>query len=141
MHPWIKAEHPVDCTICGLKLDAVFEAETGLSKDGSDEHSVKLSAQSITVLHVTSAPVTRQPLRRSVHVAGRIDDDDSAHRRLSATVEGRIEKLFVPSVGAEVTAGQPLLAFFSRELIVARGEYLLALKQPPSPERESGLLG
>jgi Cu(I)/Ag(I) efflux system membrane fusion protein len=70
-----------------------------------------------------------------LHVAGRIDDDDSTHRRLSAFVEGRIEKLHVPSVGAEVTEGQPLAALFSRELLVARGEYVLALKQPPSPDR------
>jgi Cu(I)/Ag(I) efflux system membrane fusion protein len=138
MHPWIKSDKPGNCTICGMKLVPVFEGEA--AADSGAETLVKLSAQSLNVLHVTTAPVTRQPLRRSLHVAGRIDDDDSAHRRLSATVEGRIEKLFVNSVGAEVTQGQPLVGFFSRDLIVARGEYALALKQPPSSEREGGLV-
>ncbi len=138
MHPWIKSDKPGDCTICGMKLVPVYE---GAAAEPAAGNLVTLSAQSINVLHVATAPVKREPLRRSLHVAGQIDDDDSAHRRLSATVEGRIEKLFVPSVGAEVTEGQPLVSFFSRELIVARGEYLLALKQPPSPEREAGLAG
>src|SRR6185295_9734167 len=66
-----------------------------------------------------------------------IDDDDSRHRRLSAYVEARIDKLFVNFVGAEVTAGQPLAALYSRELLVARGEFTLALKQPPSPQRDA----
>ncbi len=138
MHPWIKSDKPGDCTICGMKLVAVYEGDAATPVEGD---LVTLSPQSISVLHVATVPVTREPLRRSLHVAGQIDDDDSAHRRLSATVEGRIEKLFVPSVGAEITAGQSLISFFSRELIVARGEFLLALKQPPSPERESTLAG
>ena len=138
MHPWIKSDKPGDCTICGMKLVPVHEGDAATPVSGD---LISLSAQSINVLHVATAPVTREPLRRSLHVAGQIDDDDSAHRRLSATVAGRIEKLFVPSVGAEVTEGQPLISFFSRELIVARGEFLLALKQSPSPERESGLAG
>ena len=98
MHPWIKSDQPGDCTICGMKLVPVFEGDAVAD---SAANLVTLSAQSIAVLHVESAPVKRQPLLRSLHVAGRIDDDDSTHRRLSATVDGRIEKLFVPSVGTE----------------------------------------
>lgn len=138
MHPWIKSDKPGSCTICGMKLVPVFEGD---AVPDAAANLVTLSAQSINVLHVETAPVTRQPLRRSLHVAGRIDDDDSAHRRLSATVEGRIEKLFIPSVGTEVTEGQPLLVFFSRELLKARNEFVFGLKQPPSSLNESGLAG
>ena len=98
MHPWIKSDQPGNCTICGMKLVPVFEGD---APAGSAANLVTLSAQSINVLHVESAPVVRESLRRSLHVAGKIDDDDSTHRRLSATVEGRIEKLHVPSVGAD----------------------------------------
>ena len=136
MHPWIKSDKPGDCTICGMKLVPVYEGESATATN-----VVTLSEQSINVLHVESAPVSRGPLRRSLHVAGRIDDDDSAHRRLSATVEGRIEKLFVPSVGTEVTEGQPLAVFFSRELLKARNEFVFGLKQPPSSDNDSALAG
>ena len=139
MHPWIKSDKPGNCTICGMKLVPVYEGEA--AAEAGAGNVVTLSTQSINVLHVESAPVLRQPLRRTLHVAGRIDDDDSAHRRLSATVEGRIEKLFVPSVGTEVTEGQPLAVFFSRELIKARNEFVFGLKQPPSSDNESALAG
>jgi len=133
MHPWIKSDQPGNCTICGMKLVPVFEGEIPAG-DGS---SVKLGTQSIDVIGVESATVTRQPLRRTIRVAGSIEDDDTAHRRLSAYVEGRIDKLFVNYVGAEVTAGQPLAAIYSRDLLVARSEFAEAQKRTPSPERES----
>ena len=138
MHPWIKSDQPGNCTICGMKLVPVLEGDKALD-DTADASAVKLSPQSLSVIQVASVPVTRQPLRRTIRVAGRIDDDDSAHRRLSARVDGRIDKLFVNFVGAEVTAGQPLASFYSRDLLAARSEYTLATKQPPSPERD-GLL-
>ena len=138
MHPWIKSDQPGNCTICGMKLVPVFEGEAPAE---SAANLVTLSAQSINVLHVENAPVVRESLRRSLHVAGKIDDDDSTHRRLSATVEGRIEKLHVPSVGAEVVEGQPLASFFSRELIKARTEFLFGLTQPASSDNEGALAG
>ena len=139
MHPWIKSDQPGNCTICGMKLVPVFEGDA--VTDATTGPVVKLSAQTVSTLQVETTPITRQPLRRVIRVAGRIDDDDSAHRRLSAYVEGRIDRLFVNSVGAEVVAGQPLASIFSRELLVARSEYNLAAQRPASPERENSLAG
>lgn len=137
MHPWIKSDQPGNCTICGMKLVPVFEGEA--VADRAAETTIKLSPQSATVTGIETATVTRQPLRRLIRVAGQIDDDDSRHRRLSAYVEARIDKLFVNYVGAEVTAGQPLASLYSRELLIARGEYTLGLQQPASPQREAML--
>ena len=139
MHPWIKSDQPGNCTICGMKLVPVFEGDA--VSDATAGPVVKLSAQTVSTIQVETTPVVRQPLRRLIRVAGRIDDDDSAHRRLSAYVDGRIDKLFVNYVGAEVTAGQPLAALFSRELLVARSEYNLAAQRPASPDRENALAG
>jgi Cu(I)/Ag(I) efflux system membrane fusion protein len=133
MHPWIKSDKPGNCTICGMKLVPVYEGEG----EAASGNLVKLSAQSLGVVGVETAVVTRQALQRTIHVAGTIEDDDTAHRRISAYVEGRIDKLFVNYVGADVTAGQPLAAFYSRDLLVARSEFAEALKRPASPERES----
>ncbi|MCE9608727.1 MAG: efflux RND transporter periplasmic adaptor subunit [Chthoniobacter sp.] len=139
MHPWIKSDRPGNCTICGMKLVPVFEGDA--VPDETAGPVVKLSAQTVATIQVETTLIARQPLRRLIRVAGRIDDDDSAHRRLSAYVEGRIDKLFVNSIGAEVVAGQPLASLFSRELLVARSEYNLAAQRPASPERESALAG
>lgn len=139
MHPWIKSDKPGNCTICGMKLVPVFEGDQSADAGSEDASLVRLSPQSINVLHVDTAPVVRQPLARTIRVAGMIEDDDSTHRRLSAYVEGRIDKLFVNYVGAEVTAGQPLASLYSRELLIARGEYAQAVRQSPSAERENFL--
>jgi membrane fusion protein, copper/silver efflux system len=56
-------------------------------------------------------------------VAGTIDDDDSRHRVLSAYVGGRIDKLHVAFVGAEVREGEPLAEFYSPMLLQAEREY------------------
>jgi membrane fusion protein, copper/silver efflux system len=134
MHPQVKSDRPGNCTICGMKLVPVYEGETGGAVGG-----VRLSQQAANVIHVATASVVRQPIQRTIRVAGMIDDDDSAHRRLSAYVEARIEKLHVNYVGAEVEAGQPLAELFSRELIVARGEYTLATKMPAGSDRENAI--
>ncbi len=134
MHPWIKSDQPGNCTICGMKLTPVYEGETGVEEAGSQ--TVRLGAATAGVVNIETTEVSRQPLKRLIRVAGQIDDDETRHRRLSAYVDARIDKLFVNFVGAEVTAGQPLAALFSRELIVARGEYALALKQPQSVQRD-----
>ena len=135
MHPWIKSDKPGNCTICGMKLVPVYEGDAAVGASGGVV--VKLSALSASVTHVETAPVVRQPLRRVIRVAGQINDDDSTHRRLSAYVDARVDKLFVNYVGAEVVAGQPLASLYSRDLLVARSEYKEALKRPASPERES----
>ncbi|MBI5772873.1 MAG: efflux RND transporter periplasmic adaptor subunit [Verrucomicrobia bacterium] len=126
MHPWIKSDKPGKCTICGMDLVPVYEGEKGFE---SGAGLVTLGSNSISVLHVQSAEVRRAPLRRTVRVAGTIDDNDARHRRLSAFVDGRIEKLFVNFTGAEVVAGQPLAVLYSPTLFVAEREYLLLVRQ------------
>jgi Cu(I)/Ag(I) efflux system membrane fusion protein len=108
--------------------------------------SVMLSSNRINAIHVETAIVRRQSLKRSLHVAGIIDDNDARHRFLSAYVEGRVDKLFVNYVGAEVRAGQPLALLYSPVLLAAEREYMSLVKMATKPDsaamrlEESGLL-
>lgn len=138
MHPWIKSDQPGNCTICGMKLVPIYEGEKGLD-EGITTGGVTLSKQVASTIQVESAPVSRQVLKRTIRVAGMIDDDDSTHRRLSAYVDGRVDKLHVNYVGAEVEAGQPLAAIYSRDLLVARSEYTLATRMPNGPDRDAAI--
>src|SRR5204863_6672060 len=65
----------------------------------------------------------------TLRVAGVIDRDETRNRRLSAYADGRIEKLSVNYVGAEVVAGQPLAVFYSPGLLAAESEYLTVANQ------------
>ena len=129
MHPWIKSDKPGKCTICGMDLVPVYEGDKGFDVS---EGLVALSSNSIHVINVQTDEVRRQPLRRTLRVAGTIDDDDTRHRILSAYADGRIDKLFVNYVGAEVVEGQPLATLYSPMLLTAEREYVSLLKNASS---------
>ena len=122
MHPWIKSDKPGRCTICGMELTPVYEGEKGFDEAGGD-NIVALTQNQIQVLHVQTAVAKTRPLVRTLKVSGTIDDNAMRHRVLSAYVDGRIDKLHVNFIGAEVSEGQPLAEFYSPSLLQAEREY------------------
>ena len=121
MHPWIKSDKPGRCTICGMELTPVYEGDKGFDAAGGDV--VPLTQNQIQVLHVQTVEAKIQPLTRTVPVAGMIDDNTTRHRILSAYIDGRIDKLHVNFMGAEVSEGQPLAEFYSPTLLQAECEH------------------
>ncbi len=125
MHPWIKSDQPGDrCTICGMELVAVTQEGEGMV----DPDRVTLNAAQASVTGVQTSPVIRGTLTRTLRVSGVIEDDDTRHRILAARVPGRIEKLQVNYVGAEVEAGAPLVTVFSPEMLTAQRQYVERIK-------------
>jgi Cu(I)/Ag(I) efflux system membrane fusion protein len=121
MHPWIKSDKPGKCTICGMDLSPVYEGSQ--SFDAAAKDVVILPTGSPRVAGIATAPAEKAPLVRTLRVAGMVDDDATRHRYLAATIKGRVDKLYVNYVGAEVEEGEPLAEFFSRELLAAISEY------------------
>lgn len=121
MHPWIKSPKPGRCTICGMELTPVYEGDAGFDASGGDV--VPLTQNMIQVMNVQTAEAQVRPLKRTLTVAGMIDDNATRHRVLSAYIPGRIQKLQVNYVGAEVKEGQPLAEFYSPALLQAEREY------------------
>ena len=138
MHPWVKSDKPGRCTICGMELSPVYEGEAGFD---ADTKVISLGKQGVTVTGIETVPVEKKVIRRTIRVAGMVDDDDSTHRRISATADGRIEKLFVNFVGAEVTAGQPLASLYSPVLRTKLAEYQAFATQPASRDRDQLMAG
>ena len=138
MHPWVKSDKPGRCTICGMELSPVYEGEAGFN---ADTKLVSLGKQGVTVTGIETVAVERKVIRRTIRVAGMVDDDDSTHNRLSATADGRIEKLFVNFVGAEVEAGQPLASLYSPVLRTKLAEYQAFASQPRSTDRDQLMSG
>ena len=122
MHPWIHSDHAGEkCTICGMALVA---SSTATAPAGI----VALTPSIVTTIGVETSTVSRQPLIRTLRVAGRIEDDDTRHRILAARVPGRIEKLHINYVGAEVAAGDPLITLFSPDVLTAQRVYIERLR-------------
>ena len=120
MHPWIKSDKPGRCTICGMELTPVYEGGKGFEASGD---VVSLNQSMIQVLHVQTVEAKKQPLTRTLTVAGMLEDNATRHRVLSAYVDGRIDRLQVNYMGAEVKEGQPLVKFYSPTLLQAEREY------------------
>jgi membrane fusion protein, copper/silver efflux system len=122
MHPWIKSDKPGRCTICGMQLTPVYEGDPGFDATGGGD-VVPLTQTMIQVMNVQTAEAQVRPLKKTLTVAGMIDDDATKHRVLSAYIPGRIEKLYVNYMGAEVKQGQPLVEFYSPALLQSEREY------------------
>jgi Cu(I)/Ag(I) efflux system membrane fusion protein len=128
MHPWIKSDKPdAKCTICGMALVAASSTASGASA-AVDPNLVTLTPAQASVVGVQTSPVRRATLTRTVRVNGAIDDDDTRHRILAARVPGRVEKLFVNFVGAEVEEGAQLATIYSPDMLTAQREYVERLK-------------
>ena len=122
MHPWIKSDKPGRCTICGMELTPVYAGEKGFDATGGGS-TVALTQTQIQVLHVQTEVAKVQPLVHTLQVAGMIDDDARRHRIISAYVDGRVDKLYINYMGAEVEKGQPLADYYSPNLLQAEREY------------------
>lgn len=122
MHPWVKSDKPGRCTICGMELTPVYEGDKGFG-GAQDGEIVALTQSQIQVLHVETAEAKLQPLKKTLRVAGIMDDDERRHRIISAYVDGRVDKLFANHHGAEVVAGEPLALIYSPTLLQAEREY------------------
>ncbi len=120
MHPQVRQRGPGSCPFCGMALAPL----TSVASPDLPAGAVMLSTNRINAIHVQTIEVRRQPLRRTLRVAGVVDDNDSRHRLLSAYVGGRIDALHVNYVGAEVEAGQPLASIYSPALLGAEREYV-----------------
>ncbi len=122
MHPWIKSPKPGRCTICGMELTPVYEGDAGFDAAGGGD-VVPLTQTMIQVVKVQTAEAQVRPLTKTLTVAGMIDDNATRHRVLSAYIPGRVQKLYVNFMGAEVKEGQPLAEYYSPTLLQSEREY------------------
>jgi len=93
---------------------------------GTQPHAILLPAGSGAVIGIQTVAVRREPVRRTLRVAGLIGEDESRHAVISAPVEGRIDGLGMSCEGDVVTRRQPLLTVFSPPLLEAAERYRLA---------------
>jgi Cu(I)/Ag(I) efflux system membrane fusion protein len=117
-----------------MELTPVYEGDSGAAAEGS---VVVLGTNAIQLIHLETCEVGEAPLVRNLRLSGTLDDDDTRHRVISASVAGRIERLWVNKLGQEIQAGEPLLTIYSPTLLTAEREYV-ALSKQSRPETAGG---
>lgn len=69
-----------------------------------------------------------KPREKVIRTVGRVDYDDKRIITVAPKIAGKIEDLYVGSLGGYVRQGEPLLSIYSAEMVAAQEEYLLALR-------------
>ncbi len=125
MHPQVHEEHPGNCPICGMKLIKV--ELTG--NDAMSSNKITLTATQIQLAGIQTDTVREENTGVQKTLTGTVTTDENKTEELSARVAGRIQQLFVRTVGERITAGQPVFTIYSEDLQEAEKEYLLAKQQ------------
>lgn len=92
----------------------------------SADSGVPLDRRDAARLGITFARAAERPVRPFVRAVGILTYAEPRRVYVNARVSGWIEKLYADYVGKHVTAGEPLLALYSPDLVSAQEEYLLA---------------
>lgn len=125
MHPQIKLPEPGACPICGMDLIALQE-DVG---DDRPAEQISISERAKTLAHIRVAPVMRADTSTELRLLGRLEYDETQVRTISPWVDGRIDRLFVSNLGAEVRAGQAVASVYSPEAYAAQQDLLSARRQ------------
>ena len=135
MHPFIIKDTPGACPICGMQLiKKIADAQTASPQTAQQKQQaaqlaeVSLSPTQRVMANVATVAVSRQPLSREIAATGIVQYDQARQAKVTAWVAGRIDHLYVNTVGAYVSKGKPLAEVYSPDLVSAQQEYLLALK-------------
>ena len=89
---------------------------------------VSLSPTQMVMANVATVEVKTMPLDKEINAVGIVQYDQSRQAKVTAWVAGRIDRLYVNTVGAYVSKGRPVAEVYSPDLVSAQQEYLLALK-------------
>ena len=107
----------------GMDLVPVYEEEPGISP-----RTIAVDPQTLQSMGVRTAKVEVRPLSRTIRAVGKVIYDERRLALVNTKVDGWVDRLYVKVTGEPVKKGQPLLRIYSRELVPAQQEYLLALK-------------
>jgi Cu(I)/Ag(I) efflux system membrane fusion protein len=77
---------------------------------------------------VTVGQVELAPLQVTIRTVGIVRPNETKVAHIHIKTEGWVEKLFVDYTGQKVAAGDPLLAIYSPQFLIAQDEYLTALR-------------
>ena len=124
MHPQIMQPEPGDCPICGMDLIPADASADGL---GADQFSMTENAMKLANIE-TSVVGEGSGLEGDMMLSGKLEVNEDEKAAMPAHFNGRIEKLYVNTVGDKVRSGQIIANVYSPELVAAQQELITAAK-------------
>lgn len=136
MHPQIKMDKPGKCPICGM--DLIPLKDSGSSGDSSaniDPNAVQLSEEALALANVQTTIVNSENPVKDLRLYGKIQPDERLMQSQTATVSGRVERLWVNFTGESVKKGQTLASVYSPEIYTAQQELLETARMSNSQQK------
>ncbi|WP_066219125.1 efflux RND transporter periplasmic adaptor subunit [Formosa haliotis] len=128
MHPQIVREEPGDCPICGMELIPMVTDASGLTAQ-----QFKLTKNAAALANIETTEILGETGQgQHLVLSGTIAVNDDQVFTQPAHFNGRIETLYVTSVGQQVSKGQLVATVYSPELISAQQELITAYKMKGS---------
>lgn len=126
MHPFILKDSPGTCPICAMELVRKVEGALVSDKELQSLSHVALSPSQQVMANLATATAVVKPFSREIAATGIVTYNQERQGKVSAWLAGRLDRLLVRSVGAEVARNRPVAEIYSYELVLAQEEYLLA---------------
>jgi len=124
MHPQIMQPEPGDCPICGMDLIPAENSSEGLAANqfSLTDNAMKLANIQTTIVDKGSG------MEGKISLSGKIEINEYKKAVMPAHFNGRIEKLYIKTVGELVKHGQIVASVYSPELVAAQQELITAAK-------------
>jgi len=131
MHPQIMRNEAGDCPICGMELIPANTEENGLS-----ESQFKMTKNAMALANIETTIVGEsQSNSASLELSGKITENENETATQPAHFNGRIEKLYVKTLGEKVKMGQAIAKIYSPDIVAAQQELISAYKNKESQPR------
>lgn len=124
MNPMVRYNKP-GISAMGMQLVPVY-SDTEQNEKG--ETIIRISPEIVDNLGVRTAPVIEGALSRKIETVGYVSPDENLISHIHLYTNGWIQNLVVKTTAAPVKQGQLLFQLYSRTLVNAQEEYLIALQ-------------
>lgn len=122
MHPQIMQSEPGDCPICAMDLIPAASSDDGLAKD-----QFKMTENALALADIRTTVVgSGSTGNNSLTLSGTLMENADEMATQPAHFDGRIDKLFIKSMGEKVRMGQAIAQVYSPELVAAQQELITA---------------
>ncbi|MDX6746527.1 efflux RND transporter periplasmic adaptor subunit [Polaribacter sp. PL03] len=125
MHPQIMQPEAGDCPICGMDLIPAASSAEGLS---ADQFKLSENAMALANIQTTIVGENSSDADTGFVLSGKITENEDETATMPAHFDGRVEKLYVNSLGERVRKGQAVAQIYSPTLIAAQQELITAYK-------------
>jgi Cu(I)/Ag(I) efflux system membrane fusion protein len=136
MHPFIIKDKPGTCPICAMELIKKIDSSPTEGTVQTPEQKqqaemlghVSMSANQRIMANVATIDAKVGTLSKEINAVGIVQFDQSRQAKVTAWIAGRIDKLYVDTVGAQVSKDRPVAEIYSPDLLATQQEFLLAVK-------------